>query len=262
MHYPSRTKSWKQRCLCIYYDYRKIAAIFLCYSLLGTCFILHNASITDEETIFYQLCTGQPSLAAKQSIDKKIQNLTSQTVTYRLTGTTTSLNKMPDTTANASKDSQQEARKDTAQTAKEDKKKTPTKQTDYDISQFSKKEIRILERIVEAEAGDQSLKGRMMVAHVVLNRVASKEFPNTIKEVVFQNNNSVYQFSPIKDGRYHQVTVSKKTKKAVAKAFASKDSTDGALYFMSRSGSSQKSIQWFDSALTKITSHGCHEFFK
>ena len=82
------------------------------------------------------------------------------------------------------------------------------------IRQKKREERRILERIVEAEAGDQDLKGRILVANVIMNRVKSKHFPNTIKAVVFAHR----QFSPIQNGRYYRVTVSQKTKKAVKKA--------------------------------------------
>ena len=44
---------------------------------------------------------------------------------------------------------------------------------------------RILERIVEAESGDQTIKGRQMVANVILNRMKSEKFPNSVREIVF-----------------------------------------------------------------------------
>lgn len=65
----------------------------------------------------------------------------------------------------------------------------------------------ILERIVEAEAGGENRKGKILVANVILNRVRHKEFPNTIKGVVFAHKGSRYQFSPIADGRYYKVHV-------------------------------------------------------
>lgn len=54
---------------------------------------------------------------------------------------------------------------------------------------------RILQRIVEAEAGGEDLEGRALVANVILNRVLGKQFPSTIKEVVFAHSGSRYQFS-------------------------------------------------------------------
>ncbi len=123
-------------------------------------------------------------------------------------------------------------------------------------------ERQILERIVEAEAGDQDLEGRILVANVILNRVHSKHFPDTIKGVAFANRAGRYQFSPVSNGRYYRVTVSDKTKRAVKQALAGKDISKGALYFMCRSASDPKNVAWFDRDLTKVAQHGCHEFFK
>lgn len=47
-------------------------------------------------------------------------------------------------------------------------------------------EITLLEKIVWREAGNQSLVGQEAVAEVVLNRMASKDFPNTLYEVLSQ----------------------------------------------------------------------------
>lgn len=117
---------------------------------------------------------------------------------------------------------------------------------------------RILERIVEAEAGDQDVKGRQMVANVVINRIKSKEFPNTVKSVVF----AYRQFSPIANGSYYHVTVSSKTRQAVEKALKEKDNTRGALYFMYRAGSDVANIRWFDRDLKWLCKYGCHEFYR
>lgn len=116
----------------------------------------------------------------------------------------------------------------------------------------------ILERIVEAEAGNQDIKGRQLVANVILNRVKSEKFPDSVKGVVF----SPGQFSPVSNGRYYEVSVSGKTKRAVEKALKEKDNSKGALYFMCRSASSPENVAWFDRDLTKLLSYGCHEFFR
>ena len=123
---------------------------------------------------------------------------------------------------------------------------------------INKSSRRILERIVEAEAGDQNVKGRQMVANVIINRIKSKHFPDTVKGVVFAHR----QFSPISNGSYYRVSVSSLTKKAVEKALKEKDNTKGALYFMYRAGSDAGNIRWFDRDLTRLYEYGCHEFFK
>lgn len=124
--------------------------------------------------------------------------------------------------------------------------------------ELDNKSRQILERIVEAEAGDQTVKGRQMVANVIINRVHSSQFPNTVKEVVFAHR----QFSPISNGRYYRVSVSSLTKQAVEKAIREKDNTRGALYFMYRAASDAGNVSWFDRDLTRLYKYGCHEFFK
>ena len=69
---------------------------------------------------------------------------------------------------------------------------------------LDKKDCGILERIVEAEAGDQTVKGRILVANVIINRMKSEEFPDTVRGVVFAPG----QFSPISNGSYYRVRIS------------------------------------------------------
>ncbi|MFG6329216.1 MAG: cell wall hydrolase [Lachnospiraceae bacterium] len=120
----------------------------------------------------------------------------------------------------------------------------------------------ILERIVEAEAGGEDHKGKVLVANVVLNRVKSKSFPSTISEVVFAHRGSTYQFSPIHDGRYYTVSVSDDTKKAVNDALDGVDPSQGALYFMERAYADSDNAAWFDRCLTRLFGYHCHEFYK
>lgn len=70
-------------------------------------------------------------------------------------------------------------------------------------------------RIVEAEAGSEDIKGRVLVANVIMNRVKSEDFPDTVTEVVWDNSDGVPQFSPTYDGRINEVSVSDETREAV-----------------------------------------------
>ncbi|MFA9463356.1 MAG: cell wall hydrolase [Velocimicrobium sp.] len=123
---------------------------------------------------------------------------------------------------------------------------------------LSKADTEILLRIVEAEATGEDIEGKMLVANVILNRVNSKKFPDTIEKVVFAKR----QFSPIRDGRYYKVSITKDTKEAVSRVLNGEDQSSGAVYFMSRKKASAKNVSWFDNHLTKVTKHGTHEFFK
>ena len=115
--------------------------------------------------------------------------------------------------------------------------------------------------IVEAEAGGEDYLGKKLVAEVVLNRVESAKFPNTVEEVVFQQEDGVNQFSPVADGRFYRVTVSEETKQAVDAALTGEDESRGALYFINRKYSSTKALWWFDNRCTPLFFYGGHEFF-
>ena len=129
------------------------------------------------------------------------------------------------------------------------------------VIQITEEEYEILTRIVEAEAGTEDVKGKMLIANVVFNRVAYWEFPNNIKDVVFQKRGSRSQFSPIKDGRYYEVTVEDSTRIAVDRVLAGEDESMGALFFCERAKSSSSNLKWFDSQLEPLFTYGCHQFF-
>lgn len=123
---------------------------------------------------------------------------------------------------------------------------------------LSDRDYRVLLKIVQAEAGNCDKKGRILVANVILNRVKSDRFPDTITGVVYQRN----QFSPVNDGSIDRCRVSKETVEAVKCALSGEDYSAGALYFMNRRTSSGKNVRWFDNHLNYLFKHGSHEFFK
>ncbi len=127
--------------------------------------------------------------------------------------------------------------------------------------QLSDKDQEALMRIVEAEAGGEDQDGKLLVANVVLNRVNSESFPNTVWEVVMQKEQGIAQFSPTVDGRYQRVKVSEDTREAVERALYGEDISQGALYFCAREKADSEKMQWFDRNLTKLFAYGNHEFF-
>ncbi|MCM1175649.1 MAG: cell wall hydrolase [Blautia sp.] len=126
---------------------------------------------------------------------------------------------------------------------------------------LSEQDYDALLRIVEAEAGGEDSDGKLLVANVVLNRVNSKNFPDTVTEVVMQKEQGVAQFSPTVDGRFQNVTVSQGTYEAVERALYGEDISQGALYFCARQKADSTKIKWFDQKLTRLFSYGNHEFF-
>lgn len=129
------------------------------------------------------------------------------------------------------------------------------------INLLSKTDYDALVKIVEAEATGEDMVGKIMVANVVLNRVESKRFPNTIYDVVHQKIDGKAQFSPIDDGRYYSVPIKSSTYEAVERALKGEDFSNGALFFVARSIASENAVNWFDSNLKKVAKHGTHEFF-
>ena len=130
------------------------------------------------------------------------------------------------------------------------------------VYELTAEELDILHRIVEAEAGGEDEDGKLLVANVVLNRVNSDKFPDTVKEVVLQRSERVTQFSPVASGRIWRVEVSDETKSAVERALKGEDISEGALFFAARRRANQDKMRWFDTSLTYLFKHGGHEFFK
>lgn len=81
---------------------------------------------------------------------------------------------------------------------------------------FSEAELDLFYRLVEAEAGGEPYAGRVAVANVVLNRIASPKYPNSLREVIYQRN----QFEVVSVGTIDTKVPSEETKRAVNNAIA------------------------------------------
>ncbi len=65
-------------------------------------------------------------------------------------------------------------------------------------------DLELMSAIIYCEAGNQSYEGKLAVGSVIMNRVASSSFPNSISGVIYQSG----QFSPVASGRFAQVLAS------------------------------------------------------
>lgn len=126
------------------------------------------------------------------------------------------------------------------------------------FADYTESDYNVLLRIVQAEAGGCDMKGKILVANVILNRVGSDEFPDTITDVVYEKR----QFSPVSNGSINRCKVEEETVEAVDRALAGEDYSEGALFFMNRRASSGSNVRWFDTHLDYLFQHGGHEFFK
>jgi N-acetylmuramoyl-L-alanine amidase len=105
---------------------------------------------------------------------------------------------------------------------------------------LSNRDMDLLARLVSAEARGESYKGQVAVAAVVLNRVKSPDFPNTIHGVVFDRYKGIPQFSPIDDGSIWNAST-QSSRNAAKDAVNGWDPTNGALVFYNPSKTSN---QW------------------
>lgn len=93
---------------------------------------------------------------------------------------------------------------------------------------WSAKESYLLARIAMAEAEGCNTQTKTLIIMCVLNRVWSDEFPDTIEEVIFQEN----QFSPIDNGRWDRVEPNEDCYEAVKVVMEAKyEYSGGATYF-------------------------------
>jgi N-acetylmuramoyl-L-alanine amidase len=98
---------------------------------------------------------------------------------------------------------------------------------------YSQAEIDLISRLVNAEAGGEPYLGKVAVANVVLNRVKSKDFPNTVHGVIYEmygSNKTIPAFSPVANGSINN-PASEDSKKAVLEAINGNENTGGALFF-------------------------------
>jgi len=116
-----------------------------------------------------------------------------------------------------------------------------------------REELMLLARLIHAEARGESFEGQVAVGAVILNRMANPHFPKTIKEVVFQKDNRVYQFSPVGDGSIN-LEPDEKSIQAALQALSGRDPTKGALFFYNPEISRDKWIKTLP-VITKIGNH-------
>ncbi|UII57195.1 cell wall hydrolase [Cytobacillus spongiae] len=97
-------------------------------------------------------------------------------------------------------------------------------------STISQADKDLMAKLVSAEAKGESYAGKVAVATVILNRVDSSQFPNSVKGVVYQKDQGYYAFTPVQNGSINQGADSA-SKKAVNEALAFRGQGKGSLYF-------------------------------
>lgn len=116
-------------------------------------------------------------------------------------------------------------------------------------------ESELLARIVHAESKGEPYLGQVAVAAVILNRVDSPDFPNTLAGVIYQPG----AFEPVMNGTINQdVPKDASARKAAQEALNGYDPTGGCLYFYNPDTATSKWI-WSKPIVKKI---GKHNFAK
>ena len=121
---------------------------------------------------------------------------------------------------------------------------------------YDSEDVYWLSRIIYAESGNQPLAGQIGVGAVVLNRVESPLFPDTVYDVIFDRSCGV-QFSPVESGAIYM----QPDGEAVIAAYLSLEgyNTVGeSLYFVNPEIGGG---YWFAANLTWVATIGDHDFY-
>ncbi|HHY94980.1 MAG TPA: LysM peptidoglycan-binding domain-containing protein [Firmicutes bacterium] len=115
---------------------------------------------------------------------------------------------------------------------------------------YSRDDLLLLARLIEAEAGGEPFLGKVAVGAVVVNRALSGQFASSIRGVIFDWD----QFEPVLNGYLWQVNPSQDSLKAAQEALSGYDPTGGALYFFAYDKVSNPYL-WSRPWLTTIGGH-------
>ena len=113
--------------------------------------------------------------------------------------------------------------------------------------------LNLLARIIYGEARGEPYTGQVAVGAVVLNRVKSSSFPNTISGVIYQSG----AFDAVRDGQIN-LTPDSTAKKAAQDALNGWDPTYGTIYYFNPATATNK---WIWSRPMTVTI-GNHRFCK
>lgn len=102
---------------------------------------------------------------------------------------------------------------------------------------YSKEDIQLMSNAVYGESRGEPFEGQVAVAAVILNRVKSSSFPNTVHGVIFQPG----AFTAVADGQIY-LTPNETATRAVHDAINGTDPTDGCEYYFNPKTATSKWI--------------------
>ncbi|SFH25320.1 LysM domain-containing protein [Desulfotomaculum arcticum] len=95
---------------------------------------------------------------------------------------------------------------------------------------IEREKLDLLARLIHAEASIEQYQAKVAVGAVVINRVKSLQFPNSIRQVIYQTNGETYQFTPVYNGSINR-PAGIDSIRAAKEALSGADPTNGALFF-------------------------------
>lgn len=120
--------------------------------------------------------------------------------------------------------------------AENDRLKKSLKDTVLPEYQFSEKQVKLLAKCVQCEAGEKNEQAQRLITKVILNRLESSQFEDTIEKVIYEKVNGCPQFSVVYNGMMDDCTLSPTVLVNVYSVIVcGSDLPDYVLYFYSAS---------------------------
>ena len=134
---------------------------------------------------------------------------------------------------------------------------SPVRVREIETESWTEEDLYWLSRIISAESRGESLTGQIAVGNVICNRVRSDQFPDTVKEVVFDTKDGV-QFEPVSNRTIYDEPT-EQSLLAARLVLAGADTAGDSLYFFNPALSQGL---WVRANRTYSMTIGCHMFFQ
>ncbi|WP_077310044.1 cell wall hydrolase [Terribacillus halophilus] len=137
----------------------------------------------------------------------------------------------------------------------QEKQKPELEEVTFKQKQYNAEDINLLQKLVQAETSGEDYPGKVAVATVVLNRIESEEFPDTIHDVIMQEG----QFQPVMTGVIWKSEPTEETEQAVADALIQKDNMNNIVWFMNPKTAT---TNWIADTQEQVKQIGNHVFYR
>lgn len=126
------------------------------------------------------------------------------------------------------------------------------------VAAYSEEDLYWLSRIISAESQGEPWEGKLAVGNVVLNRVASPDFPDTIYDVIFDDRWGG-QFEPVRNGTVYLEPTEESIRAAIVCLNGGENPVGDSLYFLAPALTSN---HWTMENRDYVTTIGAHWFYR